>query len=785
MRGWQVPASASAPSPSHHAERGVPHRAPDRREHVVARPDGAVGEADLVAARLFAASQAQRAHGERGLVGGGRVGERRGGRSVVGPECAVVVVMQQGLGGHRVASWVAVRGFSGQSSRRGAASAAGGRSGWPGPTADSATSRLCHIWMRVAAGRAGLGRRGPADSIRPWIRRPRPRHRQRQPARSGQAAVGRGAAALAMLLLLALGVAVLVPMTPPVDNVLKARDERPSVLLAADGSLLATFRRMNREWITLDAVPPHVVEALIATEDHRFWQHPGIDWRRSIASVFKTDGRRPPGRLDDHAAAGAQLLPRGDRPRADRDAQAQGDDHRDQAGAGVLQARDPGDLPQHRLVPLQRLRHRDGRAHLLQQAGARAHRGRRRDAGRPAEGHARLQPGDQPGAGARAAQRGAGADGQARQARRGGCSSATASRPLRLEFVRQDLDTGPAPHFADTVRRWLAGWGELLGYDLYADGLVVQSTLDPRLQRLANQAVARRLDALQAVADVEWGRASGRLLSTSTASYERARRSTKPFAHFWSTRADLVDAFVREAPEFARLVDAGRTKDEATGAIARRRGLHRASLRARKTRLESGLVALDPASGQVRPGSAAATSTTDSFDHVQQARRQPGSTFKPFVYGAALESGMEPQREFTARAVSIRLPDGSVWRPRDAGDAGHGQVDAGGRTGLFAQHHHRAGDGGGGRGQGGAVRAAPGRAREQARRGAVARARHQPGEPAGDDQRLRHHRRARRIPRAAAGQPRQRPPRQGAGAVRAAARGRARARARVRASRCS
>jgi penicillin-binding protein 1A len=55
----------------------------------------------------------------------------------------------------------------------------------------------------------------------------------------------------------------------------------------------------------------------------------------------------------------------------------------------------------------------------------------------------------------------------------------------------------------------------------------------------------------------------------------------------------------------------------------------------------------------------------DQYDHVAQAARQPGSTFKPFVYGAALEGGIRPQRSYLDQAVEIRSVDGSVWKPTD------------------------------------------------------------------------------------------------------------------------
>jgi penicillin-binding protein 1A len=543
---------------------------------------------------------------------------------------------------------------------------------------------------------------------------------------------GLGVAFLAALLLLAAYALALIPFTPAVDNVLKARNERPSVLLAADGSVLATFRRTNREWIPLDRVPKHVLDALIATEDHRFYQHAGVDWRRSLAAVAYTlRGERQGGSTITQQLA-RNLFP-------------------EEIGRARTATRKVKEM-----ITAIKLERRYSKREVLEtyvntvsfhynafgvEMAARTYfdkpaRALTIDEGATLvallKGTSAYNPVSNP---ERARERRNLV--LAQMVKHGTLTQPAydklSRRPLRLDFVRQDQETGPAPHFADVVRRWLLGWSELLGYDLYADGLVVQSALDVRLQSLANQAVARQLDALQAVADVEWGRASSKLLSTRMDAYRQARHKTEPFAHFWTTQAELVDAFIRESPEFARLLDVGSTKDEALAQLRADAG-YMTALRERKTRLEAGLVAIDPRSGHVRAWVGSRDFSTDSFDHVQQARRQPGSTFKPFVYGAALEAGMDPQRGGHPPAQ---------WQCLEADRRKRGQRRADQprrRAGPFAQHHHGAGDRGRGCTCGGGVRAAHGRAGEQARRRALARAGHQPGEPAGDGRRLRQHR---------------------------------------------
>ena len=95
----------------------------------------------------------------------------------------------------------------------------------------------------------------------------------------------RSALALPALLLYGL---VLLPFTPSIGDLRKAKSEAPSVLLASDGSVLTEYRSINRQWVTLDKIAPHVVNALVATEDHRFYQHHGIDFRRTAGALLST-----------------------------------------------------------------------------------------------------------------------------------------------------------------------------------------------------------------------------------------------------------------------------------------------------------------------------------------------------------------------------------------------------------------------------------------------------------------------------------------------------------------
>ena len=76
--------------------------------------------------------------------------------------------------------------------------------------------------------------------------------------------------------------------TPSTAEIHSVKPDRPTVVLTEDGQELAVFRRTNQEWVKLSQVSPHVVDALLATEDQRFFEHHGVDVRRTLGAAWAT-----------------------------------------------------------------------------------------------------------------------------------------------------------------------------------------------------------------------------------------------------------------------------------------------------------------------------------------------------------------------------------------------------------------------------------------------------------------------------------------------------------------
>ncbi|NEX63555.1 penicillin-binding protein 1A [Noviherbaspirillum galbum] len=473
------------------------------------------------------------------------------------------------------------------------------------------------------------------------------------------------------VLILLVGVAIVAyayfsqiePTTPSIDDVLAVRGAQPSVLVSASGEHLATYSRGYQEEVHLDQISPHVVEALLSTEDHRFYEHPGIDLKRTVSAVYHT--------LRGDAQGGSTIT---------------------QQLARNLFPEEIGrdrsvDRKLREMITALKLEKAYSKDQILElylntvpflynvigiEMAARTYYDKSAADLNVLEsatligmlkGTSYYNPILAPG---RAQKRRNVVLGQ--MVKHGHLSAeefdAMKEQPLQVKLYRQPDPLGSAPHFAAYVRRFLIDWAEKNDYNIYTDGLVVESTIDDKLQDAATQAVERETEVLQNIADVEWASSSKRVASNSPTAYAGLRKKVEPFKQFWKERADLVDSFVRESPEFRKAVAAGQKED---AVIAKLKGNSKfmARLRNAKTRLEAGFLAMDPASGEIKAWVGSRDFDVDQFDHVAQAERQPGSTFKPMVYGAALELGLRPDRVYQDGPVEIRSPDGSIWRPTD------------------------------------------------------------------------------------------------------------------------
>ena len=469
--------------------------------------------------------------------------------------------------------------------------------------------------------------------------------------------------------LLLLYVLILIPMTPSIRDLKQARSAQPTLLLSSDGKQLASFDQGQHERIKLKQVSPHVIDALVSTEDHRFYQHHGIDFRRTASAALLS--------LSGDAQGGStitQQLARNMFPEEIGRSRNINRKLKEVVTALKIESTYSKDeILEMYLNTVPFLYNAFGiemaaRTYFNKSAA-------RLDILESAtlvgmlKGTSYYNPVNNP---ERSLARRNVVLGQMRkhehltEAR----FNALRKRPLRVRFNRLQGKNTSDTHFTAHVRKWLIEWADENDYNLDLDGLLVYTTLDSNLQASALRAVERQGDALQAIADVEWSQ-SGAIASTSTGTYASIRNRITPFRHFWASRPGLVNAFIRETSEYRTAVEGG---EKAADALRRLKSDAKfiAQLRATKTRLEAGFVALDPATGAVRAWVGSRDFGRDQFDHVAQAARQPGSTFKPLVYGAALEQGLRPDRPYQDKEIDIKAGDGTIWRPTDmSGSSGN------------------------------------------------------------------------------------------------------------------
>lgn len=232
--------------------------------------------------------------------------------------------------------------------------------------------------------------------------------------------------------------------------------------------------------------------------------------------------------------------------------------------------------------------------------------------------------------------------------------------PLKLNYRYETHNDGIAPYFREQLRQELVEWAAKQRkpngqpFNLYTDGLKIYTTIDSRMQRHAEQAVRKKMAQLQKQFDSHW---KGRVP--------------------WGSDASVIQLAMQRSDRYKKLKTGG-ASDEAILENFRQPVQMQVfnwqgntskpmspmdSLAYYQRFLNTGLLAMEPATGYVRAWVGGINHHAFKYDHVR-SRRQVGSTFKPFVYAAALEKGIDPCTYF--RNELTTYPAHDDWAPRNA-----------------------------------------------------------------------------------------------------------------------
>ena len=240
---------------------------------------------------------------------------------------------------------------------------------------------------------------------------------------------------------------------------------------------------------------------------------------------------------------------------------------------------------------------------------------------------------------------------------------------LALKIVPGEFDEGNEgeSYLKSAVAEWIQKWCEDNNYDLYEGGLKIYTTIDSRMQQYAEEAVASQMKILQRRLKNEWGNQNPWQNSEKIEIPDFAENAAKRLPQYdflrkkYDNNRDSIDFYLRKTKNMKVFSWDGGEKQESFSTLD--------SLEYYAKLLNTGMMTLDPFNGHIKVWVGGIDHKFFKYDHVVQAKRQAGSTFKPFAYLAALESGMNPCDRFIDKPVKIKFKEGNeteFWEPKNS-----------------------------------------------------------------------------------------------------------------------
>ena len=235
------------------------------------------------------------------------------------------------------------------------------------------------------------------------------------------------------------------------------------------------------------------------------------------------------------------------------------------------------------------------------------------------------------------------------------------SKELNLQFQSPDHNQGSATYFREYVRQEVTAWckenkkadGET--YDIYRDGLKIYTTIDSRMQAYAEAAVKEHLTYLQAEFYKHW-------------------KGKTP----WGENTDIISTSMRRSDRYQQLKEEGIAESEIKKIFDTPIKMTLFSwagdidttlspidsIKYYKWYLRSSFMSMDPHNGAIKAWVGGPNYEYFKYDQVKMGKRQVGSTFKPFVYTVAMDNGWSPCYE--APNLPIVFEDFDNWSPKNS-----------------------------------------------------------------------------------------------------------------------
>ncbi|MCR6638114.1 MAG: transglycosylase domain-containing protein [Sporocytophaga sp.] len=238
--------------------------------------------------------------------------------------------------------------------------------------------------------------------------------------------------------------------------------------------------------------------------------------------------------------------------------------------------------------------------------------------------------------------------------------------PLKVDFKVENSTDGIATYFRGVLNKYLLKWCKENGKDLYGDGLRIYTTIDSRIQKHAEDAVAEHMKVVQKKFFEHWkGQNPWRYENKKeiTSFIEDASKRTltyKMLVKKYGEGHDSIGIVMNTAVKMTVFSWDGE-KDTIMSPID--------SLKYYKHFLHSGFMSMDPSSGEIKAWVGGINYKYFKYDHVKQGKRQPGSSFKPFVYAAAIEKGYTPCYLLPDSPITFRYEENGemkTWSPKNA-----------------------------------------------------------------------------------------------------------------------